>query len=1207
MKNKIKSIFLFLSLSLIVLTSSSQNLTLDLRYRTIDFDKEIKLSVQDIKSASYHDTIYIIAHFKYLPNLGSIQSYQEFGVALLDYLGSNTYVISIPASSLNDFQYFPAFHSYHKILALDKTHASLTSNLSIDGSKSVSISLNWFKGINGWDILNELKLLEAEVLYYTPALNNVVIRLAHNKIIELAQQAWVSWMEPLPPPFTTSNLPGRTAIRSNVLNKPINGRKLTGQGVNMGIWDAGPVGSHIDYNSRLTIRETDYPIHSHGTHVTGTMAGAGILDPYYKGMAPEAKIFSYDFYWWIPHEMDSAYQNDKLVITQNSYYYTPSWDTCYKRGYYDIMSFLIDRLVDIYPNYMHVYAAGNAQSQCNQGGYRTMASGPHASKNALIVGAVDYKDVMSGFSNWGPVRDGRLKPEICGDGVGVKSTVHNDGYSGSGSGTSFACPSVSGTIAQLYQLYRQLYSKDPEASTIKAIVCNTALDLGREGPDYQHGFGRLDGLKSAEAIENKYFLYDSISNSQVFYDSILIDSSIKELKVMLCWTDPPTSAYKKEDSISLINHLDLKVYDALGNPFYPFVLDPFNPDSNATKGTDTLNNIEQVVLKNPTPGKYIFAVEGKIIPIGYQTFSLSWLAEKNHIKVTYPIGHESLTPTNTEIIRWNAFGNGSTFKIEFSIDSGSNWQILKNSIPATQLYYEWSVPSISSDQCLIRVSSGALSSESENCFSIMYRAEKPFVDACKQNVLLTWNKVQPAKSYNVFELHNDHWTWQANVIDTFYYHLISSDLKKAYYSIKAVDSNGVRSEFSPAVSSHNPIMISMSTSADTICFGQSVSINATASEGKIRNYIYQWPGFSGNSSTLADTPNNSTFYFVEVWDSCTLSPVKDSIYVVVRAPLSVSLIADKDSICLGDTVQLVATNNGGLESNYHFYWLYNLSSDKNLSVQPSKSTTYYCYLTDSCSTSSVTDSIRIIVRDALHIKLTASENTICEGEELIVNSNASGGDPNSYQFNWDPPLSHGLKLKTFPSESNFYKLHISDNCNPIGITDSIFVPVQDMNSSWTYFADNLLVHFKATDSSALYYKWYFGDGDSSTLSDPSHIYNAKGSYSVCLETRYIDGCMDSTCLSFFVEDNGLFENQLSRYSVYPNPSQGIFIISSENSISLKLDIRVISCVGKEVFSQTILSKPGHNDSIDLRRLEKGLYFIELNSGSQIYTQKIIIY
>ena len=41
MKNKIKSIFLFLSLSLIVLTSSSQNLTLDLRYRTIDFDKEI--------------------------------------------------------------------------------------------------------------------------------------------------------------------------------------------------------------------------------------------------------------------------------------------------------------------------------------------------------------------------------------------------------------------------------------------------------------------------------------------------------------------------------------------------------------------------------------------------------------------------------------------------------------------------------------------------------------------------------------------------------------------------------------------------------------------------------------------------------------------------------------------------------------------------------------------------------------------------------------------------------------------------------------------------------------------------------------------------------------------------------------------------------------------------------------------------------------
>ena len=67
--------------------------------------------------------------------------------------------------------------------------------------------------------------------------------------------------------------------------------------------------------------------------------------------------------------MDTAVIYDSIVITQNSYAANPSYDTCYKRGYYNITSYLLDDLVIRHPNLLHVFAAGNYQKQCGQGGY----------------------------------------------------------------------------------------------------------------------------------------------------------------------------------------------------------------------------------------------------------------------------------------------------------------------------------------------------------------------------------------------------------------------------------------------------------------------------------------------------------------------------------------------------------------------------------------------------------------------------------------------------------------------------------------------------------------------------------------------------------------------------------------------------------------------------------------------------------------------
>lgn len=55
-----------------------------------------------------------------------------------------------------------------------------------------------------------------------------------------------------------------------------------------------------------------------------------------------------------------------------------------------------------------------------------------------------------------------------------------------------------------------------------------------------------------------------------------------------------------------------------------------------------------------------------------------------------------------------------------------------------------------------------------------------------------------------------------------------------------------------------------------------------------------------------------------------------------------------------------------------------------------------------------------------------------------------------------------------------------------------------------------------SDGSALTYQWFFGDGDSSLLKDPSHYYTGSGSYPLTLIATANNGCVDSTNSIFVV-------------------------------------------------------------------------------------------
>lgn len=166
-----------------------------------------------------------------------------------------------------------------------------------------------------------------------------------------------------------------------------------------------------------------------------------------------------------------------------------------------------------------VVAAGNAAQEVSN-------YGPAGLKGVITVAATDRADRRAGFSNWGPLVD------IAAPGIDVLSlrARHTDllslipgvkyetgnGIVGSekayfrASGTSFAAPLVTGTIAYLRSL-----RPDLDAASIRRMVLNSAKDIETPGIDNYTGYGLLDAA-AAIAADPAYFIEARIDRVDVF-------------------------------------------------------------------------------------------------------------------------------------------------------------------------------------------------------------------------------------------------------------------------------------------------------------------------------------------------------------------------------------------------------------------------------------------------------------------------------------------------------------------------------------------------------------------------------------------------------------------------------------------------------------------------------------------------------------------
>ena len=275
----------------------------------------------------------------------------------------------------------------------------------------------------------------------------------------------------------------------------------SGQGITIAVLDGGFYGVDIgegfksfwDKDQIIETRnfadDNDSVFHSttHGSNVLSIMGGD--MPGEYIGSAPDAKFYLFrtevtssetvveEDYWVEGAEYADFVGAD---IINSSLGYTTFDDSLQDHTYEDLdgNTAVATIAADI--------AASVGILVCNSAGNEATSSWhfigvPADGDSVFTIGAVDANENYATFSSVGPTADGRIKPNVSGQGAGT-AYIDQTGKVLNGSGTSYSSPLIAGACASLWSAF-------PELTNMEIIDIVQQSSSQYTDPDYLLGYG----------------------------------------------------------------------------------------------------------------------------------------------------------------------------------------------------------------------------------------------------------------------------------------------------------------------------------------------------------------------------------------------------------------------------------------------------------------------------------------------------------------------------------------------------------------------------------------------------------------------------------------------------------------------------------------------------------------------------------------------
>jgi gliding motility-associated-like protein len=208
---------------------------------------------------------------------------------------------------------------------------------------------------------------------------------------------------------------------------------------------------------------------------------------------------------------------------------------------------------------------------------------------------------------------------------------------------------------------------------------------------------------------------------------------------------------------------------------------------------------------------------------------------------------------------------------------------------------------------------------------------------------------------------------------------------------------------------------------------------------------------------------------------------------------------ENDTICFGESIT-VSTGNAT-----SYVWTpanVLVQNGASATITPTSTTTFTVVGTNNACEDEIT--FEIFVKPIPTIQI-ANDTLFCRGNSIFLSAN---GNANSYQ--WENGIVNNSMYT--PLQSDY--ISVIGELNDCFVSDSILINLEEypqitILTPYTEACTPMEVQFNAIITDAVSQLWEFGDGTTSTLENPNHVYSSDGYATISLAATSSNGCTNS--------------------------------------------------------------------------------------------------
>ncbi|MFN4123447.1 MAG: PKD domain-containing protein, partial [Flavobacteriales bacterium] len=242
----------------------------------------------------------------------------------------------------------------------------------------------------------------------------------------------------------------------------------------------------------------------------------------------------------------------------------------------------------------------------------------------------------------------------------------------------------------------------------------------------------------------------------------------------------------------------------------------------------------------------------------------------------------------------------------------------------------------------------------------------------------------------------------------------------------------------------------------------------------------------------------------------------------------------------------------------------------------------------------------VTVIENIQVAINGLNNNYCTNDSPVTLTSTPAGAT----FSGAGVVNNVFNPSSLPAGTYTITASFSDGNCTATVTQQVVINAEPV-ALFSYNANGFNVAFINNSTNATSYSWDFGDGNTSTEQNPTHLYGQNGNYLVTL-TATSENCGSDTYTAQVLLTVGIGEIEgLDGLQLYPNPTRNVFNLTFNSSRNENYEIRLTDAVGRLIHLENVRGAGNFNKVYDMSDKADGVYFLTISSNKGAVNYKVV--